>query len=55
MISERNGQTALWGFLAFYVSCVAITWWFYTRPGGLLHDVERGDTPAPAATVRATA
>ena len=42
-------------FLAFYVSCVAITWWFYTRPGGLLHDVERGDTPAPAATVRATA
>jgi NNP family nitrate/nitrite transporter-like MFS transporter len=28
---------ALSGFLAFYVSCVALTWWFYAR------------TPAPAA------
>jgi hypothetical protein len=21
------------------------TWWFYTRPGGLLYDIERGGTP----------
>jgi MFS transporter, NNP family, nitrate/nitrite transporter len=48
-------KLALWGFLAFYVSCVAITWWFYTRRGGLLHDVERGGTSTPAATVGATA
>jgi NNP family nitrate/nitrite transporter-like MFS transporter len=32
---------ALYGFIAFYVSCIAITWFFYTRRGGLLFDVER--------------
>ena len=35
-------QAALWAFLAFYVLCLVVTWAFYTRPGGLLHDVERG-------------
>jgi MFS transporter, NNP family, nitrate/nitrite transporter len=46
---------ALWGFLAFYVVCLALTWFVYTRRGGLLHDIERGrdataSTPfAPAA------
>ncbi len=34
-------QAALWGFLAFYVSCILATWFFYTRRGGLLFDVER--------------
>ena len=33
---------ALWGFMIFYVTCALITWWVYTRPGSLLHDVERG-------------
>lgn len=33
---------ALWLFLAFYLLCLAITWAVYTRPGGLLHDIERG-------------
>ncbi len=42
-------QAALWGFFAFYVTCVAIAWFFYTRRGGLLHDVERGIS-APIAT-----
>ncbi|MCL2713861.1 MAG: MFS transporter [Alphaproteobacteria bacterium] len=32
---------ALWVFLVFYISCVLITFAFYTRRGGLLHDVER--------------
>ncbi len=32
---------ALWGFFAFYVICVLVTWAVYTRKGGLLHDVER--------------
>ena len=36
---------ALWGFLIFYVICVVITWAAYTRPGGLLHDIEHGRTP----------
>jgi NNP family nitrate/nitrite transporter-like MFS transporter len=34
-------QAALWGFLIFYASCIAITWLVYTRRGGLLYDVER--------------
>ncbi|MEE4239137.1 MAG: MFS transporter, partial [Anderseniella sp.] len=40
---------ALWGFLIFYVICVVITWAVYTRPGGLLHDIERGRTPQGTA------
>lgn len=35
---------ALWTFLIFYVVCVALTFAVYTRPGGLLHDIERGKT-----------
>ena len=51
-ISLTGGvQAALWGFMLFYVTCVAITWWFYTRRGGLLHDVERG-TPLPPAAAQ---
>ena len=42
-------ETALYAFLAFYVSCIAITWWVYTRPGGLLDDIERCITPPPAS------
>ena len=34
-------QAALWTFLIFYVTCILTTWFFYTRRGGLLHDVER--------------
>jgi NNP family nitrate/nitrite transporter-like MFS transporter len=34
----------------FYASCAALTWWAYTRKGALLHDIERGRAPAPAAT-----
>ena len=41
---------ALWGFLAFYVLCLVLTWAYYTRAGGLLHTVERG---GPAAAARA--
>ncbi|MDE3080314.1 MAG: MFS transporter [Paracoccaceae bacterium] len=41
---------ALWGFLAFYVLCAVLTWAYYTRRGGLLHDTERG---ARAATLKA--
>ncbi|CTQ34344.1 nitrate/nitrite transporter [Jannaschia rubra] len=33
---------ALWAFLIFYVICLGITWAYYTRRGGLLHDIERG-------------
>jgi MFS transporter, NNP family, nitrate/nitrite transporter len=43
-----GAQAALYTFLGFYVICIGVTWWFYTRPGGLLHDVERGRTAPPA-------
>jgi NNP family nitrate/nitrite transporter-like MFS transporter len=35
-------EAALWGFLLFYVTCVAVTWFYYTRRGGLLREIERG-------------
>jgi len=41
-------EAALWAFLLFYVSCLVITWFYYTRRGGLLHDVERQSGIAPA-------
>lgn len=43
-------EAALYLFLAFYVSCIGITWWFYTRRGGVLFDVEhKGANPRPTA------
>jgi NNP family nitrate/nitrite transporter-like MFS transporter len=39
-----GAEAALYAFLGFYVICLGVTWWFYTRPGGLLHDIERGKT-----------
>jgi MFS transporter, NNP family, nitrate/nitrite transporter len=26
-------HAALWAFVAFYLTCIALTWWFYSRPG----------------------
>jgi NNP family nitrate/nitrite transporter-like MFS transporter len=41
-ISMTGGpQTALMGFLLFYVLCAAVTWLVYSRKGGVLHEVER--------------
>ena len=34
-------EVALYGFLGFYLSCILLTWWVYTRRGGLLFTVER--------------
>ena len=42
-----GAELALWGFLAFYVSCVLVTWGFYTRRNGLLYDVERRSSSVP--------
>lgn len=36
-------QAALWGFLVFYLSCIFVTWFFYTRRSGLLFDAEKKD------------
>lgn len=39
---------ALWGFLGFYVICVVLTWFYYTRRGGLLAATERAGRSSPA-------
>ncbi|WP_137180664.1 MFS transporter [Roseomonas sp. AR75] len=39
---------ALWGFFIFYLLCIGVTWWVYTRRGGLLHDIERKPPTAAA-------
>ncbi|MDX1519852.1 MAG: MFS transporter, partial [Gammaproteobacteria bacterium] len=33
-------NAALWGFLVFYATCALLTWFVYTRRGGMLHDIE---------------
>ena len=38
---------ALWGFMAFYVTCAALTWLVYNRPGGVLRNIERGAERGP--------
>jgi MFS transporter, NNP family, nitrate/nitrite transporter len=48
-------EFALWGFLVFYISCLAITWWFYTRRGGLLYDVEHRSRPRAVRSAAAPA
>ena len=52
-ISMTGGaEAALYCFLVFYLSCIAATWWFYTRRGGLLFDIERGGGPqAPTSAL----
>ena len=44
-----GAEMALYAFLAFYVSCMAVTWGVYTRRGGLLDAIERGNRPLPAS------
>lgn len=40
---------AIWTFLGFYIVCLVLTFAIYTRPGGMLFDLERGRTSnAPA-------
>ena len=53
-ISATGGpEAALYVFLVFYVSCLVITWGFYTRRGGLLYDVERRPPASPSPPVAA--
>ena len=47
-----TASAALWGFLIFYLSCAALTWFVYSGPKGMLRNIERGGAiPArPLAT-----
>lgn len=54
-ISMTGGaEAALWMFMIFYVSCAAITWFVYTRRGGVLHDIEHGNIHADPAGEQVT-
>jgi MFS transporter, NNP family, nitrate/nitrite transporter len=44
-------EAALYTFFAFYVSCVALTWYYYTRRGGLLYDIERRQPSSPSPPI----
>ena len=46
-------DTALWGFLVFYLSCAALTWFAYSGPRGVLRDLERKPALRSAAAVPA--
>ena len=48
-----TANAALWGFLLFYVSCAALTWFAYSGPKGLLRDLERRVALRSASTVPA--
>ncbi|WP_288196611.1 MFS transporter [uncultured Pleomorphomonas sp.] len=47
-----GAEAALWSFMAFYVTCLGITWVVYARRGGLLHDVERQRRSVVASAAR---
>ena len=48
-----TANPALWGFLLFYVSCAALTWFAYSGPRGILRDIERKLAPRSASPVPA--
>jgi MFS transporter, NNP family, nitrate/nitrite transporter len=48
-----NVNAALWGFLVFYLSCAAITWYFYSGPRGLLRNLEGRRASPPGAALPA--
>ncbi len=53
-IAVTGGATAaLWAFFVFYLTCIALTWLYYTRRGAILHAIEHGKAGEPAATAPA--
>jgi NNP family nitrate/nitrite transporter-like MFS transporter len=48
-----SANAALWGFLLFYISCAALTWFAYSGPRGILHALERKLAIRSASTVAA--
>lgn len=48
LASTGGAQAALWGFLIYYLSCIALTWFQYVRPGALLYSIERRQQPQSA-------
>jgi len=44
-------HAALWCFLGFYVICLLLTFLVYSRPGGMLYDIEHRCSAAQNQTV----
>jgi MFS transporter, NNP family, nitrate/nitrite transporter len=45
-----TAEMALWGFIAFYLTCAAMTWWVYSGPRGILREAERRGPSQQAVT-----
>jgi NNP family nitrate/nitrite transporter-like MFS transporter len=45
-------QAALYCFIVFYALCLGITWFFYTRKGGLLYEIEHRRALPPSAAAQ---
>jgi NNP family nitrate/nitrite transporter-like MFS transporter len=43
-------NAALWGFIFFYITCAALTWWVYSGPRGILREAERRPPTEQAVT-----
>jgi NNP family nitrate/nitrite transporter-like MFS transporter len=48
-----GADAALWGFLLFYLSCAALTWFAYSGPRGALRELERKPPIRSISTVSA--
>jgi NNP family nitrate/nitrite transporter-like MFS transporter len=48
-----TANASLWGFLIFYLSCAVLTWFAYSGPRGMLHDIERELAVRPPSTMPA--
>ncbi|MGE5720907.1 MAG: MFS transporter, partial [Sphingomonadales bacterium] len=46
-------DAALWGFLLFYLTCVALTWFAYSGPRGILRSIEQGTPSSRTAALPA--
>ena len=49
-----TANAALWGFLLFYLSCAALTWWAYSGPRGILRNLEPRDASPQAGPLPAS-
>jgi len=48
-----SAEAALWGFLLFYLSCAALTWYFYSGPRGLSRNPDASRVAQPRAALAA--
>jgi NNP family nitrate/nitrite transporter-like MFS transporter len=48
-ISSWGGaEAALWALIGFYITCIILTWWYFTRSSSILYALEHGLSPEEA-------